>query len=55
MKYTVEQIKEIVKNATSIDELHDLTEELDRVDYSDKDVLETSELIVDRLIEITGG
>ncbi len=54
MKYTVNQIKEIVKNATSVGELHDLTEELDRVYYPDKDVKEIARLMTERLIEING-
>ena len=50
--YTIDQIKEIVNNASSVGELHDLEDELDKCDYSDKDILELSKLITERLIEI---
>lgn len=55
MKYTIDQIKEIIKDASSQGELHDLTEELDRLDYSDDKIRELSKLITERLIEISCG
>ena len=52
---TVEQIKEIVENASCITEIHDLTDKLEKVGYSDSEVKEIAEVIIDRLVEMNGG
>ena len=53
--YSVDQVKEIVKNSSSVGELHDLENELDRCDYSDDEIRELAKIIVERLVEVSGG